>query len=264
MIFLGLIEFYWDLPSFTGFHWVLLGFVGVLLGFTGFWYVFKRFYWVLLFFKGFYWVLLGFLGCYRVLPSFFFWLPGFCSFIFSCLRPPLMSAGRLGCGTCRCRAGPTMKKILERYPPRWSKDTRANFLVFIIIDLLVSQLDVQLASKQLEKKNKPFSFFLSIYEKSIQLSEITVRSLTKKSQKKITLPTKEPRQSGSWAGPLASSMLFSLTVTLLHPPPRRRLRFFFFFESYFRSVASLLSQRSDRPMGQGEGEGGPIRWESPG
>ena len=113
MIFLGLIEFYWDLPSFTGFHWVLLGFVGVLLGFTGFWYVFKRFYWVLLFFKGFYWVLLGFLGCYRVLPSFFFLATGFLFFYF--FLPP---------ATFDERRSSRMRHVSAPRRPNNEKDTR--------------------------------------------------------------------------------------------------------------------------------------------
>ena len=66
-ILLGLIAFYWVLPSFTGFFEEeilhgLPGFAWVFLGITRF----TGFSWVLLGFTGFYWVLSSFIGFYWV------------------------------------------------------------------------------------------------------------------------------------------------------------------------------------------------------
>ena len=82
-------QFYWVLPSFTGFYLVLLGFIQfywVLPSFTGFYTVlfgFTQFYWVSPSFTGFYLVLLDYTQFYWVLPSFteFYWvLPSFTGF----------------------------------------------------------------------------------------------------------------------------------------------------------------------------------------
>ena len=79
-------SFYWVIPSFTGFYWVLLFFCvyQVELGLTWFYREFCRvlsgFTWiylvislnltVFLVLTWFKWVKLGFIGYYRVLPSF--------------------------------------------------------------------------------------------------------------------------------------------------------------------------------------------------
>ena len=75
-------EFYWGLPSGTGFYHFLLGFTNfywVLPSFTGFYLVvlgFTEFYLVLLGFTYFYWDLPSFTGFYLVLLSFieFYWV----------------------------------------------------------------------------------------------------------------------------------------------------------------------------------------------
>ena len=215
------------------------GFCCFLRGFTGF-------YWVFSAVTGFY---LVFFSGYRVSVLLFFLASGHLWW-----APVVSDAARVG-------AAPAQQwKRYSKDTRRGDQKTRGPTFWFSSSSTCSSPSSTYNSPANNSKKRTNLFLFFCRSTKNLSNS----RSLTKKIAKKITLPTKEPRQSGSWAGPLASSMLFSLTGTLLHPPPRRRLRFFFFFESYFRSVASLLSQRSDRPMGQGEGEGGPIRWESPG
>ena len=72
-------EFYWVVPSFLGFHRVLVGFYLVLLGFTGFNRVshgISGFYWIILSYIRFHEVQVGFTGFHQVLMGFtgFYWV----------------------------------------------------------------------------------------------------------------------------------------------------------------------------------------------